>query len=270
MIKIACYVIGFFLLALFLAPLEGYKGCNSHWMALYVSFAANILFLLAGILFSWLIWHFFNHKKIISFFKPLAGNRIVVAISLPEMARDKGQKIPMVSFEEMKCAYELAEIFTYRIRQYGDSPQSLLARTIISPFDFEVIYAPEDGKQIPDSNFNISFGSPLYNNHSKWIEENLSPAIKTKSSDNGVSFSYSGSPDYKELNHAFIQRIKKDDRVFFYLAGNSDFATSGAVLYFKKNWSSWIASQDKSFAVILSVKLNNPNIASEIVLLVPN
>jgi len=271
MIKKALYVIGFVLLfLLFLIPIEGCNGCNNNWLALYISFIANVLFLLAGILLPWLGWNFFNHKKVMSFFKPLSGNKIVVAISLPEMAENNGQKIPMVSFAEMKCAYEFAEIFTYRIRQYGDPPQGLLARTIISPFDFEVIFASQDLQKIPDSNFNISLGSPLYNNHSKWIEENLAPAIKTKSSADGVSFSYSGSPIYNELSHAFIQRIIKDDRVFFYLAGNSDFATTGAVLHLKKNWSAWVANQDKSFAVILSVRQDNPCIASEIVPLLLN
>jgi len=172
-----------FLLGLVLVPLWGFSSCNNHWISLYISILANFLFLLVGILLPWIIWHFFSHGKITSFFKPLTGNRIVIAISLPEMAKDKGLEIPMVSFEEMKRAYELAEIFTYRIHQYDDSHQGILERTIVSPFCFEVIHALEEGKQIPDSNFNISLGSPLYNSYSKWVEETLSPIIKTKASE---------------------------------------------------------------------------------------
>ena len=263
-------MIGFALLSLLLLmPLAGCNDCNNNWMSLYISFVANVLFLFAGLLFSGLMWHFFSHKKVIAFFKPLAGDRIVIVISA-EITPDRGQKIPMVSYEEMKRAYELAEIFTYRIRQYGDSSQGILDRSIISPFGFEVIYSHDGEERVPDTNFNISLGSPMFNRHSKWIEENLAPVIKTETTGNEVSFSYPGSPIYKELNHAFIQRIIKDGRVFFYLAGNSDFATTGAVLHLKKNWSAWVANQDKSFAMILSVRQDNPCIASEIVPLLLN
>jgi len=156
----------------------------------YEGIAENLLsdfiFIAITLLFGFCIFRLTKRKKLLNFFGINESRR--VAVYLSELKIEQGDATGIdgepysytgsaVAFGEMESANRFRDLFNYFLPSLSDVP-NFLSKLLISDIQIQLHRSPANIEEIERSASFITFGSPVYNLASKFVENRLHSKAK--------------------------------------------------------------------------------------------
>lgn len=151
------------------------------WFGLAEGVISDFVFLVITIIIGWCIFKFTRRTQLLKFFGINESRRIVIYLS--ELKLEEGDASGIdnrlysytgsaVAFGEMQSANRFRDLFNYFLPSISDVP-NFLSKLLISDVHVQIQHSPESTDEIEYSTSFITFGSPVYNRASKFVESKL-------------------------------------------------------------------------------------------------
>ena len=223
---------------------------------------AEFVFLILVVFIGWILLRF-RRRKLLRFFGVDRSGRLVLywsglairrggAVGADGRPRSyHGQAVP---FGEALFLPVFQGLFNYFLPGAQDQP-GVLSKLLLSDAVVQATITPDDVRQIDSQASIVSFGSPGYNEVSRWIEQDRG-SLGRFTNDNS-EISVAGGTRHESALNAFVQRVRigDADRRAFYVAGMSEIATKGAAHFLATRWD-YLAERfgnRENFCVVIHV-----------------
>jgi len=151
------------------------------WCGITEGVISNFVFLAITIVIGWCIFRFTRRTQLLKFFGINESRRI--AIYLSELKLEQGDASGIdnrfysytgsaVAFGEMQSANRFRDLFNYFLPSLSDVP-NFLSKLLISDVHVQLQHSPASTGEIEYSASFITFGSPVYNLASRFVESKL-------------------------------------------------------------------------------------------------
>lgn len=186
-----------------------------------------------------------GRRRLLRFFGVLKTNRLSIYLSLlriipggalgaDNQPRSFGGIAIAANEGELLAVYN--QLFNYKVPVLQEQPGSYWRSILLYDVTISAVPSPLNANEIDKSSTILCFGSPAYNEVSKWVEQSLHPFGQFTNDNSAIQVT--GVPPFSDALHGFVQRCRIGDgpAKAFYVAGPSAQTTNASAYYLAAHW----------------------------------